>query len=339
LSTRDDAPVRYSRLARYDGMTQTLPRWQAATCAVVGLGGLGGGLAAQLARFGVARLILLDRDLVGPENLGHQSLFTLAHAGAAVPKAVAAAEVVAAINPHVSVDAHVSELTRHNIRELLDGATLLFDGLDNYYGRLLLNDYARSTGLPFFSAGVVRAVLPGLTGCLRCLLDTPPPAGSLPTCAAEGVFPPLLGVANALQFDAANRWLAGESTADDDALYSLRLPDWELRRLALHGPRADCPACHGRYEYLDGTLDGLAASACAPDRAELTLAHGLDLDALAAALRSAGGPWESLRRTRFCLIVAGTGTRYVLFPDGKVIQEGSSDPTELSRFVATYLGA
>ena len=331
---------RYSRLERYAPLGATLARWQAARCAVVGLGGLGGGLVLQLARFGVRDIVLIDRDIVTVDNLGHQPLFATEHAEQGLPKAVTAERVLRSLNPYIEPVAHVAELTRQNIGELLDGVALIFDGLDNYYARLLLNDFSRARAVPYFYAGVVRgelsarAVIPGLTGCLRCLLDAPPAPGEAPTCAAEGVFPPLLGVANALQLDAANRWLAGEFMPDDDIIYSLRLPDWEIRRLALHGPRADCPACHGRYEYLDGTLDSLAASACAPDRAEAQLAP-LNLPLIAAQL-AASGDWE-LHSNPYCLVAEAESLRYTLFPSGKIVQEGDADAIQLRRFVATYL--
>jgi molybdopterin-synthase adenylyltransferase len=331
---------RYSRLERYAPLGATLPRWQASSCAVVGLGGLGGGLALHLARFGVRRILLIDRDSVAVENLGHQALFTTAQAEQGLPKAEAARQVLVALNPYIDPIASSGELTRHNIRELLAGVDLIFDGLDNYYTRLLLNDYSRASGTPYFYAGVVRgelsarAVIPNVTGCLRCLIERPPAVGEVPTCAAEGVFPPLLGVANALQLDAATRYLAGDFAVDDDILYSLRLPDWTLQQLPLHGPRPDCPACQGRYEYLDGTLDALAAGACAPDRAEAQLGH-LDLQQVQTQL-AASGDWE-LHANAFCLVAEQHGRRYTLFPSGKVVQEGDGDLAQLRRFIATYL--
>lgn len=332
---------RYSRLRPYAGFADTLSRWQAACCAVVGLGGLGGGLALHLARMGVRRLALIDRDLVGPENLGHQALYTEDQAHQGLPKAHAAVETLQQVNSSVDYVPVAGELNRNVIDGLLAGCDLLFDGLDSYYTRLLLNDYARQSGKPYFYAGVVRgelsvrAVISGVTGCLRCLLDRPPAPGEVPTCAAEGVFPPLLGVANALQLDLANRWLAGRFSAEDDVLYSLEVPAWRLRRLPLNGPDRQCPACQGRYEYLDGTLEALATHSCAGDRAEIILGTSIDLAVVRDRLAAGGG--FALKENRFCLVAEAGAQRYTVFPTGRVILEGS-DPTELNRFLATYLG-
>lgn len=354
---------RYSRLERYAPLGRVLPRWQAATVAVVGCGGLGGGLILQLARMGVAshaaygggslppletsppRLILIDRDTVGPENLGHQALFTEADAAAGLPKAAAAAHAAAAVNSAVRVDAHIASLDRRSVRELLAGAELIFDGLDSYATRFLLNDYALATGTPYLYAGVVRgelsarAIVPGVTGCLRCLLDAPPAPGEVPTCAAEGVFPPLLGVANMFQLEAASRVLAGEFAREDDALYSMSLDSGvplQLRRLALAGPVPRCPACAGRYDYLDGLLGDSAAQACAPDRVEMALAGpGISLERAEMLLAAAG---FELKRNVWCLTAEAQGLRYTIFAGGRLVLSGSGDPLELERFAATYLG-
>lgn len=332
---------RYSRLARFAGLAGTLERWQRASCAIVGLGGLGGGLALQLARLGVARLVLIDRDTVAAENLGHQALFTEAHAAQGLPKVRAAAEVLAAINSGVELTVHHAELTRHSAPEMLGGRELLFDGLDNYYARLLLNDWALSSGRPYFYAGVVRgelsarAIVPRVTGCLRCLIDRPPPPGSVPTCAAEGVFPPLLGVANALQLDLANRCLAGGLGREDDILYSLNLDGWRWRRTRLGGPRADCPACQGRYEYLDGTLDSLAGQSCAGQHAEAQLGGPVELKEAALRLARSG---LSVRRNAYCLVIEDGPRRFTVFPSGRITLSGSDNPGAMSRFIAEYLG-
>ena len=338
-----DAPDnRYSRIARYAPLGGVLERWQASCCAVAGLGGLGGGLALQLARLGVKRLLLIDRDTVGIENLGHQALFTEQHARERWPKAQAAAEQVRAVNSAVEAVPLAASLDYCNIRELLHGAELIFDGLDNYAARFLLNDYAVATGVPYFHAGVVRGelsakvVVPGETSCLQCLLDSPPPAGSVPTCASDGVYPPLLGIANALQLDMADRYLAGKFTADDDVLFSLALPDWTLRRLKLPGPRNGCPCCGlRRFEYITGLVAESGQAECVPGSASRELAHAIELDRVQPMLKAAG---LAVMRNTFCLVAEQKGVTWTLFPSGRVIQNGSGNTVMLDRFIASYLG-
>jgi adenylyltransferase/sulfurtransferase len=334
---------RYSRLSRYAPLGAVLPVWQQSRCTIIGLGGLGGGLALQLARFGVKRLRLIDRDTVGPENLGHQALFTAEHARLGLPKVQAAAETLSVINPDVQLELHFTELNRLNAAELLGGSSLLFDGLDSYFTRYIVNDYALSSGIPWLSAGVVRgelsarAILPGSTGCLRCLLPLPPAPGSVPTCSAEGVFPPLLGIANAIQLEQANRILAGDFTLADDALYSLTLPDWRIQRLQLSGSTADCPACQGRYEFLSGRYAAQAAAACSEGRFELELGSPLNIEQLAQRLETEPG-WL-LRPNRWCIVADHGNERYTVFPEGRLLLSGTDDPARLNQFVAEWLGS
>ena len=51
-----------------------LARLAEARVAVIGLGGVGSSCAEALARGGVGRLVLLDRDVVAPSNINRQAL-------------------------------------------------------------------------------------------------------------------------------------------------------------------------------------------------------------------------------------------------------------------------
>ncbi|MGH7605738.1 MAG: HesA/MoeB/ThiF family protein, partial [Gemmatimonadales bacterium] len=70
---------------------------------IVGCGALGSVQAQLLARAGVGRLTVIDRDFVERTNLQRQILFTDADAEAVAPKAVAAQRALTAINPDIEV--------------------------------------------------------------------------------------------------------------------------------------------------------------------------------------------------------------------------------------------
>src|SRR5580693_5243033 len=90
---------RYSRQILFPGIGE---RGQEALLAshavVVGCGALGSFHAAALARAGVGRLTIIDRDYVEPSNLHRQWLFEEADAAQSLPKAVAAERRIQRIN-------------------------------------------------------------------------------------------------------------------------------------------------------------------------------------------------------------------------------------------------
>src|SRR5437867_5245511 len=107
---------RYSRQILFTGIGESGQRKLLAShVAIVGCGALGSFQAAALARAGIGRLIILDRDYVEPSNLQRQWLFEEADAAEALPKAAAAARRLAAINAEVRVDGIVCDLTSANI--------------------------------------------------------------------------------------------------------------------------------------------------------------------------------------------------------------------------------
>src|SRR5664279_2194568 len=124
---------RYSRQILFPGIGE---RGQEALlhshAVVAGCGALGSFHAAALARAGVGRLTIIDRDFVEPSNLHRQWLFDEADAGEAVPKAIGAERHIARINSSVRVKGLVADLTPKNVDALLGEADIILDGTDNF---------------------------------------------------------------------------------------------------------------------------------------------------------------------------------------------------------------
>jgi len=163
------------------------------TVLVLGCGSIGSAQAMLLARAGVGRLILADRDYVQLYNLPTQILYDDYDVKARAPKPEAAARRLRAINPGITIEPVCADITSANIAELAARADLIVDGTDNFETRFLINDAAVKAGKPWVYGGVlgtdgmVLAVRPGQGPCLRCLFDLPPAEGRLPTCDAFGV--------------------------------------------------------------------------------------------------------------------------------------------------------
>src|SRR5437868_13897401 len=132
---------RYSRQILFDGIGKAgLERLLRSHAVIIGCGALGAVQAETLARAGVGRLTLVDRDFVEESNLQRQIMFEEADALARLPKAIAAARRIARVNSDIRVEPIVTDVNFENIEELIRGADLVMDGTDNFETRYLIND-------------------------------------------------------------------------------------------------------------------------------------------------------------------------------------------------------
>ncbi|MBU8910805.1 MAG: HesA/MoeB/ThiF family protein [Desulfobacterales bacterium] len=158
---------------RYDRNFNTLSRKEqktlgASKVAVIGLGGLGGGVCEMLARVGVGHLTLIDGDSFEASNLNRQ-LLSEEHL-IDVPKAEAAKNRVNAINSEVIVNHLVEYLDESNMYERIKNADLVMDCLDTIDIRFILQKAAQKASIPIVSgaiagvAGQVTTIFPGDKG-------------------------------------------------------------------------------------------------------------------------------------------------------------------------------
>jgi len=120
--------------------------------AVIGLGGLGGGVIEMLARIGVGSLFLMDADSFDTSNLNRQILSTEALVGSS--KAEAAEQRVKAINSTIAVTACHKFLDNNNIDEIVKNRDLVIDCLDSIDTRFLLEKGCKRAGVPMVSAAI-----------------------------------------------------------------------------------------------------------------------------------------------------------------------------------------
>ena len=184
-------------------------RLKGARVLVVGAGGLGSPVLQYLAAAGVGTLGLIDHDTVSLSNLQRQVLFATGDIGRA--KVEAAATALRALNPHVAVEAHAERITADNAERLAAAYDVVVDGSDNWTTRYAVSDAcfrarrALVTGSVGTFDGAVTVLAPHETGpdgrpnpTYRCLFPSPPPEGSVPTCAEAGVVGALTGLVGSL---------------------------------------------------------------------------------------------------------------------------------------------
>lgn len=103
-------------------------KYQSATVAVCGLGGLGSNIAVALARGGVGTLILVDFDRVDISNLNRQQ-YKAYQIGLEKPHALK--ENLLEIAPYVRVIPCFERVTEENMESLLSNADVICEAFDD----------------------------------------------------------------------------------------------------------------------------------------------------------------------------------------------------------------
>src|SRR5437016_4974702 len=102
---------RYSRQILFDGIGRDgQDCLLASRVLIIGCGALGSAQAQALARAGVGKLRLADRDFVELSNLQRQTMFTESDATKRLPKAIAAANHIREINSDIEVEAEIADV-------------------------------------------------------------------------------------------------------------------------------------------------------------------------------------------------------------------------------------
>lgn len=224
------------------------------TIAIVGLGALGSVSAELLARAGIRKLVLVDRDIVELSNLQRQSLFSENDIGKA--KALQAKERLKGINSDVAVGSFIDDLNSDNIGKILNEkykADLILDCTDNLETRFLLNDFSLKNNIPLIysaavgSKGFVFNSIPKRTACLRCFLKESP---QLDTCETAGVLNTTTNLISSLQANEAIKILLNRDYEKKLMYFDV----WQNKLLKVNVNKSkSCIACaKNKFEYLDG---------------------------------------------------------------------------------------
>ena len=312
--------------------------------ALVGCGATGAATAGMLARAGVGRLTIIDRDFVEPSNLQRQMLFTEQDAREALPKAEAARRRLSEINAEVDVVPYIDDLTPANVHALLAGADIILDATDNFETRYLLNDFAVESSTPWIYAAAIGSyaatmnILPtgaNRTACMACVFPDPP-SGTVETCDTAGILNSAVNVAASLQVTEALKWLTGNRSALRRTLFSMDLWSGERSEVSTDKPRKDCAVCGQRqFRHLQG--EGRPhITLCGRNSVQIhEHSRPVDFNELAARLKPLGEVrWNSmLLRFQY-----GDYTLSV-FADGRTVVQGTSEVPRARALYARFIGS
>ena len=331
---------RYSRQILFHGIGETgQQRLLDARVVVVGCGALGSFQAGALARAGIGYLRIIDRDYVELSNLQRQWLFDQCDVEQGLPKSIAAARQLAAINSDIRIEPVVADLVPENADDLLGDSDLILDGTDNFETRYLINDYAVSHARPWIygaavgSYGISMAVAPGKTACLRCVYPDPPP-GAQPTCETAGVLGSITALIASLQVSEAIKILCGFEPSRK--ITTVDVWTGEIRQISEPGPDPQCPACGLRqFPYMNGERRA-PVSLCGRNAVQIhERARPLDLRELAERL----APLGLVRANEFALRFETPPYLLTIFPDGRAIVKGTTDVGVARSLYARYIGS
>jgi molybdopterin-synthase adenylyltransferase len=337
--------ARFVRQERFSPLgTEGGQRLRQSKALVCGCGALGSMIAERLARAGVGTIRLVDRDWVELSNLPRQTLFTEADAVQGRPKAIAAADALAAIDSRLNIEPFVADVTCDNICELAAGCDVIVDGTDNFETRFLLNDYSLKYNVPWVhggclgASGQVMTIVPGKTACFRCLVRDMPSRDSVETCDSAGVLGPAVGIIACWQAAEALKILAGKSEAVCQDLLVIDSWNTSCRTVSLASLRSKriCPACQqGEFPFLDGRLRTEAVVLCGKNAVQInTVSLGSDFPTLAEKLRYSG----TVKNNGFFIRLGLNEHTLTIFKDGRVVVEGTTEPAVARNILAKTLG-
>lgn len=222
------------------------------TVGIIGIGALGTHTANTLARAGVKKLILVDRDYVELSNLQRQTLFTEQHATDLTPKVIAARDELLRIRADLQIETYIEHCDAPLLEAAFSACDLLIDGSDNFDVRLTLNDFSYRYQIPWIYGACVESTyaacpfIPDVTPCFRCVMGRLPVMNR--TCDTVGVIEPAVSLATSFQAMYALKILA-EEPVDPRLIFG---DVWTLEHSAMKFSRmgeVTCETCGANPTY------------------------------------------------------------------------------------------
>lgn len=335
---------RYSRQELFLGL-ESQKKIENGSIFIIGAGALGSSSAEMLARAGVGKITIVDRDYVEWSNLQRQHLFSETHAENKIPKAVAAKQRLEQINSEITIHSLISDVHGLNIEEMIKGHDIILDATDNFETRLIANDAAVKHGIPFIMGACVASygtsfpVIPGATPCLHCLLNHLPIDGM--TCETVGVISPIVQMITAIQVTQALKILVGEPVKP--ILKSLDV--WKDERADIDVSRLknpECPTCGTQptYPYLQFDNQTKSDVLCGREAVQIRPATTYEFT-LQFFLENLHGIVSNPIINPFLFSCEFENYRVVFFRDGRAIIHGTNDTkvarTVYNRFLQYYI--
>ncbi|GEP84553.1 putative molybdopterin biosynthesis protein moeB [Staphylococcus piscifermentans] len=305
---------------------------------IIGMGALGTHLADGLARAGVRKLTIVDRDYIEFSNLQRQTMYTEQDAKEALPKVIAAESRLKEIREDIEIDAYIEQVNALFLEKHAQNVDLILDATDNFDTRLLVNDFAYKYNIPWIYGGVVQstyieaAFIPGQTPCFNCVMPQLPVINM--TCDTVGVIQPAVTMTTSLQLRDALKILT-ETPFTPKLTYG---DIWEGTHYTFGFSRMFDPHCttcgeHPTYPHLHET-DQQFATLCGRDTVQYSN-ENITQEMLKQYLEAHHIHYHA---NPYMLRFEFNGHRIVSFSGGRMLIHGMTKPTEAIKLMNQLLG-
>ena len=169
---------RYQKNMQIGGLDEAQQRkLLASKVLIMGVGGLGSGVAMNLAGLGIGAIKVVDCEVVEVENFNRQLIHKYKNLGRA--KVMSAKEWIQEFNPDIKVEIEKTKINDLNYFSVIEDYDIIVDCFDNYESKYMLNEIAlRHNRILVHGSiqgycGQVTTIVPNKTGCLSCIMQKP----------------------------------------------------------------------------------------------------------------------------------------------------------------------
>lgn len=205
-------------------------------------GGVGGTVAYYLAAAGIGKIVLAHAGNVKPSDLNRQLLMTTDWLGK--PRVESAARRLNELNPNTQVVPVAQNLSDDNCLELGEQVDVIIDAAPLFPERFAMNRAAVELGKPLIESAMydldaqLTTIIPGQTGCLRCLYPDDPPHWK----REFPVFGAVSGMIASMAVVEAIKLITGIGTTMAGEMLWVNLRSMAFRKLPM-AKQPDCPQC------------------------------------------------------------------------------------------------
>jgi len=309
---------------------------------IVGAGALGCANAEMLARAGIGKITIIDRDYVDWTNLGRQQLYTEEDAKNKLPKAVAAQKHLQTINSAIQIEGIVGDFSIE-MEDVVKDVDLIIDGTDNFETRFFINDVAMKHGIPWIHGAVVKSygltvsIVPKQTPCYHCLLQVIPSDGM--TCDTVGVIGPAVQMVASYQSAEALKYLASGEVSKQLVSFDV----WKREHSIIDVSslkKQDCPSCgdNPSYPYLTKETGLKTAVLCGRNTVQIRpqQKQQISFEQISKRLKPIV---EDLKANPYLISFQAEDVQIVLFQDGRALIHGTKEKEKAKILYQRYVGA